>query len=113
MEINKLRKENDELKEAEIKALQAKKEALQSLGGEVGGAKEEVKEDAGKEDAKPESGGGEAGAVEGSGEGEISTASGSPDSGATSEGVKLDLKGKSDQAKIAELQKVSRSLVLN
>ena len=113
MEINKLRKENDELKEAEIKALQAKKEALQSLGGEAGGAKEEVKEDAGKEDAKPESGGGEVGAVEGSGEGEISTASGSPDSGATSEGVKLDLKGKSDQAKIAELQKVSRGLVLN
>ena len=61
----------------------------------------------GKEDVKPEAGGGEAGATEGSGEGEISTATGSPDSGATSEGVKLDLKGKSDQAKIAELQKVS------
>ena len=33
-------------------------------------------------------------------------AGGSPDSGPGSEGVKLDLKGKTDQAKIAELQKV-------
>ena len=94
-------------REAEIKALQAKKEALQSVGGDAGVIKEEVKEESGKEDVKVEAAGeaGAGGGVEGAGEGEISTASGSPDSGA-SEAVKLDLKGKSDQAKIAELQKV-------
>ena len=95
-------------REAEIKALQAKKEALQSVGGDAGVIKEEVKEESGKEDVKVEAAGeaGAGGGVEGAGEGEISTASGSPDSGAASEAVKLDLKGKSDQAKIAELQKV-------
>merc|ERR1740129_1159482 len=45
IEINKLRKENDELKEAEIKALQAKKEALLSAGGDSGLVKDEVKEE--------------------------------------------------------------------
>ena len=98
-------------REAEIKALQAKKEALQSAGGDSGLVKDEAKEEAGKEEVKVDAGaGGEAaaggGGLEGVGEAEISTASGSPDSGLVSEGVKLDLKGKSDQAKIIELQKV-------
>ena len=102
-------------REAEIKALQAKKEALQSAGGDSGLVKDEAKEEAGKEEVKVDAGaGGEAaaggGGLEGVGEAEISTASGSPDSGLVSEGVKLDLKGKSDQAKIIELQKVCISL---
>merc|ERR1712045_801246 len=45
--ITKLRKENDELKEAEIKALQAKKEALMSAVEGAGAIKEEgIKEEA-------------------------------------------------------------------
>ena len=68
--------------------------------------KEEVKEEPGKEEVKQEPGAGGDVALEGVAGAEISTASGSPDSGLVSEGVKLDLKGKSDQAKIAELQKV-------
>ena len=96
-------------REAEIKALQAKKEALQSAGGDSGLVKEEVKEEPGKEEVKQEPGAGGDVALEGVAEAEISTASGSPDSGLVSEGVKLDLKGKSDQAKIAELQKVFRN----
>ena len=95
-------------REAEIKALQAKKEALQSAGGDSGLGKVEVKEESGKDEVKAEAApGGDVGAggLEGA-QGEISTASGSPDSGLVSEGVKLDLKGKSDQAKILELQKV-------
>ena len=94
-------------REAEIKALQAKKEALQNAGADGGVMKEEAKEEVGKEELKVEAGaGGDVGGQEGSGEGDVSTASGSPDSGSASEGVKLDLKGKSDQAKITELQKV-------
>merc|ERR1712045_782630 len=47
IEITKLRKENDELKEAEIKALQAKKEALMSAVEGAGAVKEEgIKEEA-------------------------------------------------------------------
>merc|ERR1711936_1013747 len=46
IEITKLRKENDELKEAEIKALQAKKEALISAGeGVIGLQQDGVKEE--------------------------------------------------------------------
>merc|ERR550532_544270 len=52
IEINKLRKENDELKEAEIKALQAKKEALLSAGADSGLVKDEVKEEVGKDEVK-------------------------------------------------------------
>ena len=82
-----------------------------SAGGDSGQVKDEVKEEVGKEEVKADIGAGGdvtagAGGLDGAGEGEISTASGSPDSGLVSEGVKLDLKGKSDQAKIIELQKV-------
>ena len=84
---------------------------MQSAGGDSGLVKDEMKEEVGKDEVKVEVGAGGdltagAGGLEGAGEGEISTASGSPDSGLVSEGVKLDLKGKSDQAKIMELQKV-------
>ena len=68
-----------------------------------------MKEEPGKEEMKADaapSGDVTSGGFEGGAQGEISTASGSPDSGLVSEGVKLDLKGKSDQAKILELQKV-------
>jgi len=110
MEITKLRKENDELKEAEIKALQAKKEALLSAVEGAGAVKEEgIKEEA-KE--SPEAGVKleavikEEEDIGGGGEGDLSGGpGGSPDSGPGSEGVKLDLKGKSDQVKISELQK--------
>ena len=47
--------------------------------------------------------------IGGGGEGDLSGGpGGSPDSGPGSEGVKLDLKGKSDQVKISELQKVNK-----
>jgi len=102
-ETVKLRKECDELRAAEIKALQAKKEALLSAGeggltstGEVPvGVKEELEEKSG--DIKLEVGDvGEEGGV------------GSPDSGTSGESTKLaDLKGKSDTAKIEHLQKMA------
>ena len=82
---------------------------MQSAGGDSGQLKVEVKEEVGKEEVKVDVGAGgdvTAGAGGLEGEGEISTAGGSPDSGLVSEGGKLDLKGKSDQAKIIELQKV-------
>ena len=84
---------------------------MQSAGGDSGLVKDEVKEEVGKDEVKVDVGAGGdvtagSGGLEGAGEGEISTATGSPDSGLVSEGVKLDLKGKSDQAKIMELQKV-------
>ena len=128
IEITKLRKENDDLKEAEIKALQAKKEALLSAveganAVKVENIKEEVKEPGGEagvklEAAPPCTGEGEGGAGAGAGEaGDLVTGPGSsPDGGATGqegEGVKLDLKGKTDQAKIAELQKVNIILILS
>ena len=82
-----------------------------SAGADSGLVKDEVKEEVGKDEVKAEAGAGGdvtagGGGLDGGGEGEISTATGSPDSGLVSEGVKLDLKGKSDQAKIIELQKV-------
>merc|ERR1712029_109509 len=109
IEITKLRKENDDLKEAEIKALQAKKEALLSAVGE-GGVKEEgvVKEES-KESLDvsiKQEAAGDSSMSESGFDSELNIgAGGSPDSGPGSEGVKLDLKGKTDQAKIAELQK--------
>ena len=118
MEITKLRKENDDLKEAEIKALQAKKEALLSAVGEgSANVKEEIKEETKdsvetgvKLEAAPAAGGEGAGEAGAGGDGEVSAgAVDSPDSGPSSEGAKLDLKGKTDQAKIAELQKVKKN----
>ena len=118
MEITKLRKENDDLKEAEIKALQAKKEALLSAVGEGStSVKEEIKEETKdsvetgvKLEAAPAAGGEGAGEAGVGGDGEVSAgAVDSPDSGPSSEGAKLDLKGKTDQAKIAELQKVEKN----
>ena len=51
--------------------------------------------------------------IGGGGEGDLSGGpGGSPDSGPGSEGVKLDLKGKSDQVKISELQKVNNLVFL-
>merc|ERR1712029_1083153 len=93
----------------------AKKEALLSAveganAVKVENIKEEVKEPGGEagvklEAATPCTGEGEGGG----GAGDLVTGPGSsPDGGATGqegEGVKLDLKGKTDQAKIAELQK--------
>jgi len=111
IEITKLRKENDDLKEAEIKALQAKKEALLSAVGEGGAG---VKEEGGiKEESKEsldvsikQEAAGDSSMSESGFDSELNMgAGGSPDSGPGSEGVKLDLKGKTDQAKIAELQK--------
>ena len=105
---------------AEIKALQAKKEALISAGeGVIGlpqeGVKEEgvvIKEEGNqgiKLEAAPGVGelGGESSSMSGL-EGEMGIG-GSPDSGASSEsssGKLMELKGKSDAAKIEQLQKV-------
>ena len=112
IEITKLRKENDELKEAEIKALQAKKEALMSAVEGAGaikeeGIKEESKEGILESGVKTEPGTPGAGdqVLEVGGGADPDLSGGSPDSGPGSEGAKLDLKGKSDQVKIAELQK--------
>ena len=112
IEITKLRKENDELKEAEIKALQAKKEALMSAVEGAGaikeeGIKEESKEGILDSGVKTEPGTPGAGdqVLEVGGGADPDLSGGSPDSGPGSEGAKLDLKGKSDQVKIAELQK--------
>jgi len=114
-ETAKLRKECDELRVAEIKALQAKKEALVSVGeGVIGMAQESVKEEGVtiKDEVKAEPGvsaselgGGDASL--GGMEGELGLG-GSPDSGASSEsssGKMLDMKGKSDAAKVEQLQK--------
>ena len=101
---------------AEIKALQAKKEALVSAGeGVIGLAQDSVKEEGTttKEEIKAEPGvsGSEIGGGEGSlggMEGELGLG-GSPDSGASSEsssGKIMDMKGKSDAAKVEQLQKV-------
>merc|ERR1711872_379335 len=114
-ETAKLRKECDELRVAEIKALQAKKEALVSAGEGVIGLSQESVKDEGvtiKEDVKVEPGvsGSELGGGEaslGGMEGDIGLG-GSPDSGASSEsssGKMLDMKGKSDAAKVEQLQK--------
>merc|ERR1719483_1078964 len=117
VETAKLRKECDELRVAEIKALQAKKEALISAGeGVIGLAQEGIKEEGvaikeeGNQAIKLEPGtgelGGESSSMSGL-EGELGLG-GSPDSGASSEsssGKLLELKGKSDAAKIEQLQK--------
>jgi len=111
IEITKLRKENDELKEAEIKALQAKKEALMSAVEGAGikeeGIKEESKDGILDSGVKTEPGTPGAGdqVLEVGGGADPDLSGGSPDSGPGSEGAKLDLKGKSDQVKIVELQK--------
>jgi len=115
METAKLRKECDEV--AEIKALQAKKEALISVGeGVMGMQQEGIKEEGvviKEEGIKLEVGagvgdlGGESSNMSGM-EGELGIG-GSPDSGASSEsssGKMMELKGKSDAAKIEQLQKV-------
>ena len=115
VEITKLRKENDELKEAEIKALQAKKEALMSAVEGAGAVKEEGIKEEGKKSpdagVKLEPGTPGAGdqVIEVGGGADPDLSGGSPDSGPSSEGAKLDLKGKSDKVKIAELQKGSCS----
>jgi len=114
METAKLRKECDEV--AEIKALQAKKEALISVGeGVMGMQQEGIKEEGvviKEEGIKLEVGagvgdlGGESSNMSGM-EGELGIG-GSPDSGASSEsssGKMMELKGKSDAAKIEQLQK--------
>ena len=102
---------------AEIKALQAKKEALISVGeGVMGMQQEGIKEEGvviKEEGIKLEVGagvgdlGGESSNMSGM-EGELGIG-GSPDSGASSEsssGKMMELKGKSDAAKIEQLQKV-------
>ena len=106
---------------AEIKALQAKKEALISAGEGVMGLQQEGIKEEGVvkvEDIKLEVTGG-VGDLGGEGsnmsgmEGELGIG-GSPDSGASSEsssGKLMELKGKSDAAKIEQLQKVCTVLV--
>eukprot|EP00092_Neocalanus_flemingeri_P012793 GFUD01013785.1.p1 GENE.GFUD01013785.1~~GFUD01013785.1.p1 ORF type:complete len:986 (-),score=400.54 GFUD01013785.1:373-3291(-) len=120
VETAKLRKECDELRVAEIKALQAKKEALISAGeGVIGLTQEGIKEEGvgikleegvGMIKLEVTSGVGDLG-VEGSSmsgmDGELGIG-GSPDSGASSEsssGKLMELKGKCDAAKIEQLQK--------
>jgi len=116
VETAKLRKECDELRVAEIKALQAKKEALISAGeGVIGASQEGVKEESltpkdesNSQAAKIEVQGVKTEEVEKDFMESDLGIEGSPDSGASNEstGGKLpDMKGKSDAAKIEQMQK--------
>ena len=108
--MTRLRKECDDLKAAEIRALKAKKEGdmLRDLEEGASGTRADLLEIKKEEDIKKEGEEGEdskAGVLTADAEG------GSPDSGGTAEAAAAtaarmaELKGKSDTAKIEQLQK--------